>query len=114
MSDTWELKRTKQCEKCPWKVGVDPHTIPNGYSEELHENLRDTIATDTSINNEVKVMACHLSKKDHEMHCIGWLVNQIGVGNNIPMRISLLTCTNADQIEVYGEQHPTFEDTLPS
>lgn len=39
MSDTWKLKRTAQCAKCPWRVDVDPHDIPNGYCEQKHAAL---------------------------------------------------------------------------
>lgn len=56
-------------------------------------------------------MACH---ETHESHCIGWLVNQLGPGNNIPMRLAMMSCENAKDLEVFGEQHETFEDTLPS
>lgn len=31
-----KLKRTKQCQNCPWKVDVDPYEIPNGYDVEKH------------------------------------------------------------------------------
>ena len=31
----WKLKRTRQCEKCPWRKATNPHDIPNGYTEEL-------------------------------------------------------------------------------
>jgi len=55
-------------------------------------------------------MACH---EDHEAHCIGWLMNQIGPGNNLGLRIRLTTCENARDIKLIGEQHETFEDTLP-
>ena len=41
---TWKLKRVVQCKKCPWRVDVDPHDIPNGYSETKHRALETTIA----------------------------------------------------------------------
>lgn len=41
---TWKLKRTAQCAKCPWRVDVDPHDIPNGYCEVKHRALESTIA----------------------------------------------------------------------
>ena len=34
----------KQCRKCPWRKDVDPHDIPNGYCEQKHAGLADTIA----------------------------------------------------------------------
>lgn len=106
----WKLKRTAQCAKCPWIKGVDPHKIPNGYSEEKHAALECTIAEHGSIMGTGHAMACH---ETHESHCIGWLVNQLGSGNNIGMRIRMISCENAKQIRLNGEQHERFVDTLP-
>lgn len=110
--DSWKLKRTKQCAKCPWRKDVNPHDIPNGYSEEKHCALESTIASDpvASILSPTHVMACH---ETHDAHCIGWLVNQLGPGNNIGLRIWMTSCANANKIQLVGEQHETFEETLP-
>lgn len=109
---SWKLKRTKQCAKCPWRKDVDPHDIPNGYCEVKHANLKDTIAEPGVLptGGTVKVMACH---ETHDAHCVGWLCHQAGPGNNIGLRLSLLSCENRDKIKLVGEQHETFEDTLP-
>jgi hypothetical protein len=56
-------------------------------------------------------MACH---ELEGAHCIGWLVNQVGVGNNIAMRLRMRDCENADAIRLRGEQHACFDDTLPA
>ena len=108
---SWKLKRTKQCEKCPWRRDVDPHEIPNGYCEIKHAKLKDTIAEPGSIINSGKAMACH---ETHDAHCIGWLMHQVGPGNNIGLRMQIMSCENARNIKLVGEQHETFEDTLPS
>ena len=114
----WKLRRTRQCEKCPWRKDVNPFDIPNGYSREKHEALRDTIAKPaTSIEDigrqltspVLRIMACH---ETHNSHCIGWLANQAGDGHNLALRLSLTSCTNRDRIRLVGEQHATFEDTL--
>jgi hypothetical protein len=55
-------------------------------------------------------MACH---ETHEAHCVGWLYNQLGVGNNILLRIKMRGCENISKLKVIGEQHDRFEDTLP-
>lgn len=109
---TWRLKRTTQCAKCPWRVDVDPHDIPNGYSVKKHCALDGTIAKpgDFNFGDPLRVMACH---ETHDAHCIGWLVNQVGSGNNIGLRLSLRNCENARDIKLQGEQHKRFEDTLP-
>jgi hypothetical protein len=115
MEKTWNLKRTKQCEKCPWRVDTDPHEIPNGYCPAKHAHLKVTIADadnplDTFFRGKQRSMACH---EEHEAHCIGWLVNQIGPGNNIGLRMHMRSCGNVKDVQVFGEQHQRFEDTLP-
>lgn len=109
----WKLKRTHQCEKCPWRVETDPRDIPNGYSEEKHRALENTIARGPLEGlraRQINIMACH---ETHDAHCVGWLVNQLGRGNNIALRIQMIECTNFKAVRLRGEQHETFEDTLP-
>lgn len=107
-----KLGREKQCAKCPWKVKTDPHEIPNGYSVRLHRGLKKTIAEPGAICGTGRAMACHESKPGEESHCIGWLVNQLGPGNNIGLRLQMLNY-DLKGVEVFGEQHERFEDTLP-
>jgi hypothetical protein len=105
----------RQCEKCPWKIGVDPRDIPNGYSEEMHAGLADTIAAPGRIafGGTMRIMACHESRIGRELPCVGWLYNQLGDGNNIPLRIAVAQGRIDGDVEVVGPQHATFEDTLP-
>ena len=113
MSESWRLKRTTQCAKCPWRVDVDPYQIPNGYSVEKHKGLADTIANPGDIcelRNPRPVMACH---ETQDAHCLGWLMHQLGPGNNIALRIKMMSCENGDAIKLIGEQHERFADTLP-
>ena len=118
MAKTWRLARVKQCAKCPWKKSTDPRSIPNGYTEDLHRALAGTIAEPGDLTlalngGAMKVFGCHEHTEDKPAHCVGWIAQQAGVGNNIALRIMLMTCENADRIETFGEQHETFEDTLP-
>lgn len=111
---SWKLKRTAQCEKCPWRVGVNPHEIPDGYSVEKHEALASTIAEPGSLSDigkQLRVMACH---ETGDVHCVGWLHNQLGVGNNLPLRLLVMNCQNIHKLRLRGEQHACFEDTLPT
>lgn len=112
---TFKLKRTKQCSKCPWRVSTNPHEIPDGYTVERHKNLSCSIANEDSemFPKSVHVMACHHSTPTNQMYCIGWLNNQLGIGNNITMRLKMLQCENGHELKVVGEQHQRFEDTLP-
>ncbi len=110
MTETWKLRRTAQCAKCPWIAGTDPHEIPNGYSVDKHRALACTIATPGDIRGSRSAMACH---ERHDAHCIGWLMNQVGSGNNIGLRLRMMSCENAKKIRLRGEQHQRFEDTIP-
>jgi hypothetical protein len=112
----WKLKRTVQCEKCPWRVESDPREIPNGYSEERHRALASTIAADGNLAAALSVaslhvMACH---ETEDAHCVGWLANQLGPGNNIALRLRMFRCENVDKLRLRGEQHPNFAATVPS
>lgn len=110
-----KLKRVKQCAKCPWKKSVNPHDIPNGYDVDKHKALERTIAdTDNPLNSlgdELNIMACHETDK---AHCVGWLNNQLGEGNNIGLRIAMMDCENLEKLQIDGEQHSNFQDTLPA
>jgi len=109
----WKLKRTRQCEKCPWRVETDPRDIPNGYSESRHRELTSTIAEPGALHTSANAMSCHEHPAGDEAHCIGWLVNQIGQGNNLSLRMQMFSCENLDRIRLLGDQHPTLEDTFP-
>ena len=115
MTKTFTLTRTHQCAKCPWKVGTNPHEIPHGYDVEKHKALANTIAVPGEIKLEgtVHVMSCHHSYNDEPHYCLGWLMNQLGPGNNIWLRLKMRNCTNLDAVVLDGEQHERFEDTLP-
>lgn len=109
------LPRTKQCDKCPWKTSTDPHTIPHGYSAEKHAALKSTIATPGTLNigSPLHMMACHEYPVGKEVPCVGWLMHQLGPGNNIALRISMRDCDNLRDVELDGPQHESFEETLP-
>ena len=110
----WKLKRVRQCAHCPWKAGADPRQIPNGYSEELHRRLVDTLAEPGRPNDRKRAaMACHEHPPGEEAHCVGWLMHQLGPGNNIGLRLAVRSCDNIELVQLDGPQHERFEDTLP-
>ena len=122
MEKNWSLKRTVQCAKCPWKVKTNPFDIPGNYCETKHCNLESTIADPENpvqsflaaeLKGEWQIMACHHSKPGEEEHCVGWIENQLGEGNNIMLRLRMMSCANASELRTVGEQHRRFEDTLP-
>lgn len=101
-----------QCQSCPWKVGCVPdRDIPNGYSRTLHKALNVTIAQPGSMCSTGVGMACHYSKVGEEFPCAGWLFNQLGDGNNIPLRIDVAR-GRVPIPKIDGKQHATFAATL--
>lgn len=109
----------KQCKACPWKVSTDPERdIPGGYSADKHCALEGTIATPgdlrTLINGgPLRVMACHESTPGAERECVGWVMHQLGPGNNLALRV-LATDGRYKDFRTVGPQHERFEDTLPA
>ena len=105
----------RQCAKCPWRADVDPYDIPDGYCETKHANLASTIAKDPlrSLNGPLRIMACHESTPGNGIPCAGWLMNQLGPGNNIGLRLAVAHGRLDADVELVGEQHERFEDTLP-
>jgi hypothetical protein len=55
-------------------------------------------------------MACH---ETENAHCVGWMHNQLGEGNNIGLRLKMRNCENIEKLEIIGEQHSRFDQTLP-
>lgn len=106
--------RRKQCEKCPWKVSTNPREIPNGYCEEKHRRLANTIANpgEIRLGGTLRVMACHESNVGRDQICVGWLDNQLGPGNNIALRLAARKGI-FPSYELDGEQHERLEDTFP-
>jgi hypothetical protein len=105
-------KPRKQCKKCPWRVGVNPFDIPNGYCPTKHANLSSTIAEPGALvlDGPLRMMACH---ETHDTPCVGWVVNQLGEGNNIPLRLAVLLGSVSGNVRTIGKQHATLEETLP-
>lgn len=103
----------RQCAKCPWKKGVDPRQIPHGYNEEKHRALRSTIAEPGDMRPSTRRMACHETEVGAERECVGWLMHQLGPGNNIALRLEAAAGVLDVNVETVGEQHWRFEDTLP-
>ncbi len=112
--NSFRLKRTQQCVKCPWRVSTNPRDIPNGYCETRHKSLKNTIAVPANLADlnspVIRMMACH---EEHASPCVGWLANQLGPGNNLALRLHMMQCENAGDLSLRGKQHASFEDTLP-
>lgn len=111
------MKPRRQCKKCPWKVGVNPFDIPGEYCPDKHAALADTIADPEApydLTVPLRIMACHETGVDAELPCVGWLVNQMGDGNNIPLRLAVITGRIDANVRTIGPQHETLAATLPT
>lgn len=106
----------RQCAKCPWKVSTNPHDIPGGYEVAKHGALSRTIAEPgnvSGVGRPLRMMACHETTGGCELPCVGWLVQQLGVGNNIGLRMAVITGRVDANVRAVGPQHERLEDTLP-
>ena len=109
---TAKAKARVQCKACPWKVSTVPERdIPGGYSEEKHRALACTIR-DGLYGGPIQMMACHESKKGAEKECVGWVLNQLGPGNNLRLRLRALD-GRYNGFRTVGPQHERLEDTFP-
>ena len=113
-TEKFRLKVTSQCKKCPWRVKTEPCSIPY-YSVEGHKAGSNTITdpNNPKFSSRYEVMTCHVYDISEQVFCVGWLNNQLGSGNNINLRRDFMFCENIKEIKLDGEQHLTFEDTLP-
>lgn len=109
--------RKQQCSACPWKKTTVPDAdIPGGYCVDKHRALRGTIAEPASLQQMVtpnlRMMACHESDPTDPYPCVGWLVHQLGPGNNLALRLRAMDGRFND-LQTVGPQHECIEDTLP-
>jgi len=108
------MKR-QQCKTCPWRKGSKCANIPK-YDLDLHQDLVETIADEggnlSKLGQPVAIMGCHYSSDKKQIPCVGWLHNQIGDGNNIPLRIWFSDNYPNDSIKVDGEQKQNFQQTF--
>jgi hypothetical protein len=91
---------------------VPDRDIPN-YNRTKHEGLKRSIQSglETLYTKTRYWMACHYSVPGEEFPCAGWLHNQLGVGNNLGLRVAVAQ-GKAPAPEIDGPQHVTFEETL--
>jgi uncharacterized protein (DUF2342 family) len=61
----------------------------------------------------IQMMACHETPHGKERPCVGWLVHQLGPGNNIALRMRVAFGHIDGNVRTVGPQHENFEDTLP-
>ena len=99
-------KTTKQCKACPWRVDVIPARDVPGYEPGLYDRMRATLrdGLDSLAPGTRMSMACHHQVDGEELPCAGWIHNQLGVGNNLAVRINVGS-GRLPVPQVIGEQH---------
>ena len=111
----------KQCKACPWKRSTRPERdIPAGYCEDKHRALKNTIAPPGELHlgrGAIHMMACHETAMGRERPCVGWMLNQLGTGNNLGLRLRVMYDPELREqvatMRLDGPQHERLEDTLP-
>jgi hypothetical protein len=90
-----------------------PYPNDHNAQVDLHRALAATIAVPGFAVGPGSAMACHEHPPGEEAHCVGWLMNQLGPGNNIALRLRMMSCENLGAVVREGPQHQRFEDILP-
>lgn len=102
----------KQCAKCPWKKSTG-NDIPNGFAKNAHDLMRRMTATPGSLKRTELVMQCHETSDSDPLPCVGWLVHQLGPGNNLRLRLASIAGQIDGNVETVGPQHTHPEDVVP-
>ena len=100
----------KQCKTCPWRVAVKPSRDVPDYDPGIYERMQSTLRSgiDAMFERVRVVMECHNGKRGAKRACAGWLHHQIGIGNNLGVRLSVMT-GRLPVPKVSGPQHETFD-----
>lgn len=102
----------KQCRKCPWKVGTGKN-IPNGFARDARDRMQRMTAMPGSLVRTELLMQCHETPETKPLPCVGWLVHQLGPGNNLRLRMALIAGQIDGNVETIGPQHRRPEDVVP-
>lgn len=106
-------KSRRQCKKCPWKKSTGKN-IPNGFREDAAELLRrQTSSTSLRPCDPLEVQQCHETSDEAPLPCVGWLVHQLGVGQNFSLRLRVISGDVGANVSTVGPQHRRPEDVVP-
>jgi len=88
------------------KPSRDVPDFDPGIYERMKNSLREGL---TSMVEKTRlVMECHNGKRGANRPCAGWLHHQLGVGNNLGVRMAVIT-GRLPPPKVFGEQHESLE-----
>lgn len=78
--------RKIQCPNCPWKTTTT--AIPGGSCPTKDEKLnRFSLSGQDLCSSNIAIMQCHESEDANPDYCVGWVVNQLTIGNNLSLRL---------------------------
>lgn len=99
----------KQCASCPWKRSVNPDSLPGGYGHVDREAVaRASIGDTVSLRREAPRMGCHVVRPGPVLPCVGWLVQQLGPGNNLALRMDVMVGRVDGNVETVGPQRASL------
>jgi hypothetical protein len=104
------VKTVNQCATCPWRVGIKPSRDVPDFDPGIYDRMRSSLREGVASMAEKKriVMECHNGKRGANRPCAGWLHHQLGVGNNLGVRLAVIT-ERMPTPKVFGEQHEDLE-----
>jgi hypothetical protein len=103
---SWKLNRTKQCEKCPWKVSVS--ATPPNYEWDDKVVMPDH----SSGEGTISMIPCLESTKDSTEYCVAWIQNQVGGAHNPRLRNNMHYFENGKDVKTIGKQHSNCTSNL--
>jgi len=102
----------KPCATCPWRVGQHADEIPR-FRLDLAEKLDRTCGDGLDDDAIRPIFACHQSRADQEVVCVGWLWRY--GWDSIAIRLRLLNgIMSPDELEPDPaiELHETFDEVI--
>ena len=107
-------KPRKQCVTCPWRADVDPWNMPGGHGYVLPEMLSSHTPSgmESLATPVLRVATCHEAAIAKKLPCVGWLVHQLGPGNNFAVRLAVLRGSIDANVRTLGKQRDLPEEIL--
>ena len=101
--------RKKQCPNCPWKVSTT--AIPGGSCPNKDEKLDGFRQSGQSFGGSLQMMQCHDTQDDEPKACTGWVIHELGPGNNMGLRLKALA-GGFEDLETVGPQRRSIHGVV--
>lgn len=109
------MKEVRQCGSCPWRAAVVPARDVPDYAPGIYARMKASLRTGIeSAGEETRiVMECHNGKRGANRACAGWMHHQLGVGNNIGVRLRVMA-GHLPAPKIDGAQHEDLDRLIAS